>query len=144
MQVNVAFSQRLKLVPRHEFETLEKQRHSARRFRTASRWSQFVSLSLAQLIGRNSLRDIVESMSAQTHRLYHWGNEDLSRSNLSRMNEDKPYALYEALFGPLLGSCQNKAPDHSFRFKSPLYALDASVINLCIYLLMAFLISSSG
>jgi hypothetical protein len=136
--VNVAFSQRLKLVPRHEFETLAKQRHSARRFRAASPWSQFVSLPLAQLTGRNSLRDIVENMLAQTHRLYHWGNVDLSRSHLSRMNEDKPYALYEALCGWLLARCQNKAPGHSFRFKSPLYALGASIIDLCVYLLIAF------
>ena len=105
-------------MPRHEFETLAKQHHSGRRFRTAPRWSQFVTLSLAQLTGRNSLRDIVENMSAQTHRLYHWGSVNLSRSNLSRMNEDKPYALYEALFGQLLARCQNKAPDHYFRFQN--------------------------
>ena len=129
---NTVFSQRLKLVPRHEFETLAKQHHSGRRFRTASRWSRFVPLSLAQLTGRNSLRDIVENMSAQTHRLYHWGSVNLSRSNLSRMNEDKPYALYEALFGRLLARCQNKAPDHSFRFQNPLYSLDASTIDLCL------------
>jgi putative transposase len=45
------------------------------------------------------LRDIVENLSAQMHRLYHLGSAKLSRSNLSRINEDKPYALYEALFG---------------------------------------------
>jgi putative transposase len=91
-----------------------------------------VTLSLAQLTGRNSLRDIVENMSAQTHRLYHWGSVNLSRSNLSRMNEDKPYALYEALFGQLLARCQNKAPDHYFRFQNPFYSLDASTIDLCL------------
>ncbi len=96
---NTIFSQILKLVPRHEFETLAKQHHSGRTFRTASRWSPFVSLSMAQLSGRNSLRDIVENLSAQMHRLYHLGSAKLSRSNLSRINEDKPYALYEALFG---------------------------------------------
>ncbi|MCF6280785.1 MAG: DUF4372 domain-containing protein, partial [Candidatus Polarisedimenticolaceae bacterium] len=92
---NTIFSQILKLVPRHEFETLAKQHHSGRSFRTASRWSQFVSLSMAQLSGRNSLRDIVENISAQMHRLYHLGSAKLSRSNLSRINEDKPYGLYE-------------------------------------------------
>ena len=64
-------NQILKIVTRHEFDTLEKQHHSGRAFRTASRWSQFVSLSLAQLTGRNSLRDVVENVSAQAHRLYH-------------------------------------------------------------------------
>ena len=129
---NTVFSQLLKLIPRHEFESLAKQHHSGRSFRTASRWSQFVTLALAQLAGRSSLRDIVENISVQAHRLYHLGSANLSRSNLSRINESKPYALYEALFGKLLKRCQGKAPSHDFRFNNPLYSLDASTIDLCL------------
>jgi putative transposase len=129
---NTIFAQILKIVPRHEFETLAKQHHSGRSFRTASRWSQFVSLSLAQLSGRNGLRDIAENISAQTHRLYHLGSTKLTRSNLSRINKDKPYELYEALFGKLLQRCKGLAPGHRFRFKNPLYSLDASTIDLCL------------
>ena len=126
------FSQLLKLLPRHEFESLAKQHHSGRSFRTASRWSQFVTMAMAQLSGRSSLRDIVENISAQTHRLYHLGSVKLSRSNLSRINEAKPYSLYEALFEKLLKRCQSVAPQHNFRFKNPLYSLDASTIDLCL------------
>jgi hypothetical protein len=82
---NTVFSQLLKLIPRHEFETLAKQHHSGRSFRTATRWSQFVTMVMGQLAARNSLRDIIENMSAQTHRLYHLGS-----AKLSRINEDKP------------------------------------------------------
>jgi len=129
---NTIFAQILKLVPRHEFETLAKHHHSGRAFRTASRWSQFVTLTMAQLSGRNSLRDIVDNVSAQAHRLYHLGSTQLSRSNLSRMNESKPYRLYEALFGQLLSRCKSITPRHSFRFKNPLYSLDASTVDLCL------------
>ncbi len=129
---NTIRSQILKLVPRHEFETLAKQHHSGRAFRKASRWPQFVSLTMAQLSGRNSLRNIVDNMSAQMHRLYHLGSEKLSRSNLSRINEDKPYALYEALFGKLLARCQKVAPGHDFKFNNSLYSLDAPTIDLCL------------
>ncbi len=89
-------------------------------------------MSMGQLSGRNSLRDIVENISAQAHRLYHLGSAKLSRSNLSRINEVKPYALYEALFGKLLHRCQKIAPGHDFRFNNPLYSLDASTIDLCL------------
>ncbi len=129
---NTILSQILKLIPKHEFEILAKQHHSGRSFRTASRWSQFVTMTIGQLAGRNSLRDIVENISAQTHRLYHLGSAKLSRSNLSRINEDKPYALYEALFGKLLNRCQATTPEHGFRFNNPLYSLDASTIDLCL------------
>jgi hypothetical protein len=129
---NTILSQILKLVPRHEFESLATQHHSGRAFRTASRWSQFVTMTMAQLCGRNSLRDIVDNISAQAHRLYHLGSAKLSRSNLSRINEEKPAALYEALFGKLLRRCQGATPGHDFRFSNPLYSLDASTIDLCL------------
>ena len=87
---------------------------------------------MARLSGRNSLRDIVDNLSAQSHRLYHPGSARLSRANLSRINQDKPYTLYEALFGKLLTRCQGMVPGHHFRFKNPLYSLDASTIDLCL------------
>ncbi|NCF70044.1 MAG: IS4 family transposase [Chloroflexi bacterium] len=129
---NTILSQIVKLVPRHEFEVLANRHHEGRAFRTASRWSQFVTMAMAQLAGRSSLRDIVDNISSQAHRLYHLGSAKLSRSSLSRINEGKPYALYEALFGKLLSRCQGKAPGHDFRFKNPLYSLDATTIDLCL------------
>lgn len=129
---NTVLSQLLKFVSRHEFESLAKQHHSGRAFRSASRWSQFVCLATAQLSGRSSLRDIVENMSAQAHRLYHLGSARLTRSNLSRINEKKPYQLYEALFLRLLKQCQSQTNGHRFRFKNPLYSLDSSTIDLCL------------
>ena len=129
---NTVLSQLLKFVPRHEFESLAKAHHSGRAFRSASRWSQFVCLATAQLSGRNSLRDIVENMSAQVHRLYHLGSAKLTRSNLSRINESKPHQLYQALFSKLLKQCQSQTQGHRFKFKNPLYSLDASTIDLCL------------
>ena len=107
---NTVFSQLLKFIPRHEFEALANRHHSGRSFRTASRWSQFVTMAMAQLSGRSSLRDIVDNISAQAHRLYHMGSAKLSRSNLSRINDGKPYELYEALFGKLLSRCHRTRP----------------------------------
>jgi putative transposase len=78
-------------------------------------------MAMAQLAGRNSLRDIVENLSAQTHHIYHLGSAKLSRSKLSRINDGKPYALYEALFGKLLSRCQGVVPAHGFRYDHPLY-----------------------
>ncbi|MDX2487175.1 MAG: DUF4372 domain-containing protein [Gammaproteobacteria bacterium] len=84
---NTVFAQLLKYIPRHEFEILANRHHCGRSFRTASRWSQFVTMAMAQLAGRNSLSDIVENVSAQAHRLYHPGSAKFTRSNLSRINE---------------------------------------------------------
>jgi len=117
---NTIFSQLLKLVPRHEFETLANKHHSGRAFRTASRWSQFVTMAMGQLSGRDSLRDIVDNLSVQSHRLYHLVSAKLSRSNLSRINEDK------------LHRAQKQTPGNNFHFKNRLYSLDASTIDVCL------------
>jgi putative transposase len=129
---NTVFSQLLKLVPRHEFETLANQHHTGRRLRKMTRWSQFVAMALSQLSGRASLRDVVSNLSAQTAKLYHLGTALVTRSSLARVNEKQPYSLYEQLAGKLLTQCQGRAPRHGFRFKNKLYSLDASTIDLCL------------
>lgn len=129
---NTILNQILKIIPRHEFESLAHKHHVGRKFRTTNRWSQFTAIVLAQLSGRMSLRDIVENMKAQAHRMYHLGVGLLSKSNLSRINNNKPYGMYEELFGVLLSKCQNRPQAHGFRFKNKLYSLDASTIDLCL------------
>ena len=127
---NTIFAQLLKFLPRHEFETLAKQHHQGGALRTTSRWSQFVALTLGQLAGRQSLRDIESNMKAQGQRLYHLGTRGIARSSLSRLNEQQPHHLYEALFAKLHSRCQSRSPKHKFRFNNPLYSLDASLIDL--------------
>ncbi|MCU7838463.1 MAG: IS4 family transposase [Candidatus Thiodiazotropha sp. (ex Troendleina suluensis)] len=129
---NTVFAQLLKLISRHEFETLAKAHHTGRAFRKNSRWSQFVAMMMGQLSGRNSIRDMIDNLGAQAHRLYHLGSRSIKRSSLSRINNDKPYTLYEELFSKLLMRCQAKAPSHDFHFRNPLYSLDASTIDLCL------------
>ena len=129
---NTVFSQILKLIPRHEFESLARKHHQGQKLRKMTRWSQFVSLGLAQLAGRASLRDVVSNLKAQAGKLYHLGCGDVNRSSLARVNEQQPHELYEALFGKLLTRCQALAPKHRFRFRNKLYSLDASTIDLCL------------
>ena len=129
---NTILQQLLKIVPRHEFETLANKYHSGRAFRSTSRWTQFVTMMMGQISGRSSLRDIIENISAQSHRLYHLGSSNISRSSLARINNDKPYELYENLFVKLLARCKSRSPKHTFKFKNQLYSLDASTIDLCL------------
>ena len=127
---NTVLSQILKLIPRHQFDTLAQEHHCGRSLRKASRWSQFVSMCLGQLSGRQSLRDIEANMKAQSSKLYHLGADIVPRTTLARINEKQPYALYEALFYKLLQRCQNRQGKHKFRFKNKLYSIDSTLIDL--------------
>lgn len=127
---NTIFSQLLKLVSRHDFQSLTKQHHQGQPLRKISRWDQFVSLAMAQLSGRQSLRDIEANMNAQAGSHYHLGVGRIAKSSLARVNENQPYTLYEALFEKLVSRCRSCSPRHKFRFKNPLYSLDSSLIEL--------------
>ena len=131
---NTAFHQLLKPLSRHEFEGFAKQHHSGQKFRSATRWDQFIGMAMSQLSGRQSLRDIQSNLEAQQHKLYHLGAKTIPRSTLARLNEQQPAELYESLFYHLLKRCQSLPGQHKFRFKNPLYSLDASAIDLSLKL----------
>lgn len=131
---NTAFQQLLKPLSRHEFEGLAKQHHIGQKLRSASRWDQFIGMSMSQLSGRQSLRDIQSNLEAQQHKLYHLGARPIARSTLARLNEKQPAELYEALFHKLLARCRSQPGKHKFRFKNPLYSLDASALDLSLSL----------
>jgi putative transposase len=131
---NTAFHQLLKPISRHEFESLAQKHHVGQKLRSASRWDQFVGMSMSQLSGRQSLRDIESNLESQQKKLYHLGAKPIARSTLARLNEKQPADLYKDLFYQLLKRCNNRPSKHKFRFKNPLYSLDASAINLSLKL----------
>lgn len=131
---NTAFQQLLSPVSRHEFESLAKQHHCGQKLRSASRWDQFIGMSMSQLSGQQSLRDIQSNLEAQRAKLYHLGAKPIARTTLARLNEKQPAELYQALFYKLLNKCKSPSGSHKFRFKNPLYSLDASAIDLSLKL----------
>ncbi len=123
-------SQIVRIFPRHEFQALANKHHAGQKFRSFSRWVQFVALLTVQLTGRNSLRDITDNIAAQGAKRYHLGVRPFSRATWDRANETQPHQIYEALFQQLLARSQSCAPRKRFKFKQKLFLLDASMIDL--------------
>lgn len=107
---NTAIHQLLKPLSRHEFESLAREHHQGQKLRRASRWDQFLGMTLSQLSGRQSLRDIESNLQAQRNKLYHLGGKPIARTTLARLNERQPHELYQALFTKLLARCQTLIP----------------------------------
>lgn len=128
------FSQILKLIPKVKFERLAEYYQAGQALRKMNRWTQFVVMAMSQLTHRSSLRDTVANALAQQNYLSQLGCVVASRSTLSRVNNEQPYRLYEALFSHMLSNCQLLAPKHGFKFKNKMYSLDASTIDLCLSL----------
>ncbi len=131
---NAILRQIVAFLPRHEFDALAKDHHQGQKIRSFTRWTQFMVMFIGQLSGRKSLRDIVMNVAAQSSKLYHLAIRPCSRATLARVNEKQSASLHEAVFFKLLERCRHFAPAHRFKFKSKLYLLDATTIDLCLSL----------
>lgn len=127
---NTVLAQLLKLLPRHEFEKLANGVDGKVRSTALTRWSQFVALTVGQLNGRQSLRDIETCLNSQQHLHYHLGAKVISKSSLARANEGRDYAFYAQLFEQLYQRCTQGSPKHRFRFKNKLFSLDGSLLDV--------------
>jgi putative transposase len=128
-------SQIVRFFPRHEFQALASTYHVGQKFRSFSRWTQFVAMLTAQLSNRSSLRDLTDNFGVQGRKFYHLGIKVFSRATLARCNEKQPQALYEELIKRLLGRCQSLAPrNRAFKLAGKVYLLDASLVDLTLSL----------
>ncbi len=127
---NTVLNQVVSFFKRHEFESLARKHHVGGNFRSFNRWSQFMALLVGQLSGRKTLRDLVENLAAQGHKLYHLGMKTVTRTTLARVNEEQPHELYKELFHKMLGRCQAIAPKNRFKLDTKIFLLDATIIKL--------------
>jgi putative transposase len=132
---NTIFHQLLQLLDRHDFRKIELNGFQPKRkYRTLTRWGQFVVMMFAQITGRSSLRDLTDQFQFQNRRLYHLGASIVRRSTLADANHKRPAEFFQALFEYQYGKCTAFAPRKRFRFKNKLYSFDASVVDLCLSL----------
>ena len=122
----------LNLIPRHRFETIVSNHGGNRYVKRFDCWNQFTVLLYAQSSGKDSLRDIEQAFMVNSNRLYHLGLPAIKRSTLADANTNRNYCIYENLFYRFLERCKDITPKHKFKFKNPLYSLDATVIDLCL------------
>lgn len=129
-QVTTILGELLKIFPRYEFEKLERMYQSNLSTKYSTGWQQFTTLLFAQIGGHDSLRGIETSLGVHSEKWYHLGLKNSKRSTLSDAMKNRPHEIYEGMFYKLLDKCRSFTPHHRFRFKSPLFSMDATVIDL--------------
>ncbi len=131
---NTILGQMLKMFPRHEFQKAVLETRAEYHARGFSSWNHFTGMLFGQLAGQDSLRGIEAGLATQSKNLYHLGIKPVHRSTLAYANEHRPHDLFKEIFEAMLSKCQPLAPKHKFRFKNPVYSIDATVIDLCLSL----------
>ena len=99
-------------------------------------WNQLLCMMFGQLSGRESLRDLLISISAHRSKYYHLGfGKNVSRSNLATANEIRDYRIFEELAYELISEARNccqKDADFTLSIDNPVYAFDSTMIDLCL------------
>ena len=133
--INTVFHELSKILPRHDFDRLDRQYGQGDGRRKSSRYAQFIVMLMAQILRLGSLRDIEEAQTSKRKKLYHMGVKALiTRSALSRMNEERSADFFKDVFGVLAKACKAHAPHSKFHLSgvNELILMDATTIQLCL------------
>lgn len=122
------------ILPLSEFDQFVGQHQANKYTKKLSCRNQLSILLYAQATGKDSLRGIETGLKMRDSTWYHLGLTTVARSTLASANEKRPWMIYESLFYALLKQCTSLSSGTaaSFSFRNSLYALDASVIDLCL------------
>jgi hypothetical protein len=134
MNHHTLLGQLLQMFPRFEFQRCVKETKTEYHARGFTSGNHFTAMLFGQLSGQDSLRGIEAGLATNARALYHLGIRPVHRSTLSYANEHRSHELFKKIFFLMLSKCQPLAPKHKFRFKNPLYSLDATTIDLCLSL----------
>ena len=131
---NTVLHQLLTFLPKDKFQRFVGQHDADKWVKSLTAWNQLVVLLYAQATGKESLREIETGFSLHDGTWHHLGVHTVKRSTLAYANSNRDYRIYEKLFYELLGQCRAVTHTRGFSFENPLYALDATVIKLCLSL----------
>jgi hypothetical protein len=126
------FNQLFNFIPRCVFEKSALAHGADRYAKHFKAWHQFLILLYAQATAKRSLREIEGGLQIHHGKLYHLSLQLVPRSTMADGLERRSSALFEELFHAMVQQTARKAPGHAFRFRNPLYSIDATTIALCL------------
>lgn len=130
------FSQIMKYLPLHEFRKCVNRYQGNYKVKHFTCLDQFLSMAFAQLTFRESLRDIEACLRAMENNLYHMGfrTPKISRSTKAKANENRDWRIFADFAQILMQKANSLYKDDPFAFdlKETVYALDSSIIKLCL------------
>lgn len=133
-QPNV-FEQVIKHISRRDFERSVSRHSGDKHIRRLDSWTWFGALLFGQLTGYDSIRAIERVFCQGNRRMERLGFSTVCRSTLSDANRVRSLEVLEDVFQATLKQAKLACPhSHGFPFPGNVFALDASMIELCLSL----------
>lgn len=99
-------------------------------------WNQLICMMFGQLSGRESLSDLLISINPHKAKFYHLGfGKNVSKTNLAFSNENRDYRIFEEFAYTMIDKARRCAlpdPDFKLDIAGPVYAFDATLVDLCL------------
>lgn len=132
------FSQLIEFLSHNEFNRCVNAYKGNYKVKSFSCWHQLLCMIFGQLSNRESLSDLIVCLRSQGNSCYHLGmGNGASKTNLARANEKRDYRIYENFASSLIIYAQGLLKIEnavSLPVDAPVYAIDATVIDLCLNL----------
>jgi IS4 transposase len=135
-QGKMVFAQLIEFVSFHVFKYCVKRYNGNYKAKDFTCWRQFLCMCFGQLTQRQSLSDTAMCLKLQSEKLYHLGiGHPFDKSTISRANESRDWRIFRDFALKLIEQAKVLcAEDNQLdkRLKGDIYALDATVIDLCL------------
>lgn len=130
------FSQIILHLPARVFDCCVEHYDGNRYVKHFTCWSQLLCMMFGQLSGRDSLRDLLVSISPHKAKFYHLGfGKNVSKTNLALANEKRDYRIFEEFAYIMIKkarSCSMPDADFKLDITGSVYAFDSTLIDLCL------------
>jgi len=135
MAQSTVFSQVIKHISRRQFKVDVDTHEGNKGVRHLDCWTWFGALLFGQLTGHDSIRSIERVFCHGNKRFAKLGFSPVCRSTLADANRTRPLKILETTLGHLIQRARRFYPQkHGFRFQGNLFALDSTILNLCLSL----------
>lgn len=135
-QGKYVFSQVVEFLSHNDFNRCIKQFDGNYKVKHFTCWHQLLCMMFGQLSNRESLSDLMICLQSQKQKFYHLGfGQGSSKANLAKANENRDYRIYESFAAILIQQARTLCltdSDFELKIDSPVYALDTTVIDLCL------------
>lgn len=132
-QDKYVFAQLASFLNRSKFNRIVAKYQGDKYVKHFSCWNQFLALMFGQLSNRESLRNLIVALEAHHSKCYHLGmGKNVSKSSLSRANQDRNYRIFEEYAYHLVSQAKQKRVTNIFNLGGSVYAFDSTTIDLCL------------
>ncbi len=130
------FAQLIEFLPQKFFQRIILEYQGDKYVKSFSCWSHLLVMVFGQLAGCDSLRELVSVLEAHSRKSYHlgFGKSNITRSNLSKANENRNYQIFEKFAYKMIDITQKKRLIKEFEIEGRYYAFDSTTIDLCLNL----------